>query len=216
METDLKDLVDGLDESVQAVEEERSTGGQLRAALSDANRDQQQVRASLTATRERLKTIEFEWAKTRKVLAIQTAEMDALRYAAAGQVALANIEAGELEKRISLMESALDALRATRPEGGVSDAKAGKTWSMALENMQAQLLALRSARSESRDASLHEDQATFGEEFFEALPAGFEGDFTPSVAAPLPGMDSALKEALKGALGGPAEESIDFDDGSTP
>jgi len=197
LESDVKELVDGL--GTASVERAADAGqaAQLRDALSDARLAQQQMRDTLVSTRERLKGVEFEWAKTRKVLAIQTAEMDALRYETASQMAQASIQAGELEHRIGLLESAFDSLRATKPDGTSENGAAARTWSMALENMQAQLLALREARAQNKPESMADEQAHFEDDFFEALPEDFD-----TAQASLPGDNGALKEAVEGALDG--------------
>ncbi len=125
----------------------------LLRALDEAGRAQEHVRAALAATRERVKVVEFEWEKTKRVLAIQTAEMDALRYAAASQVASANIQAGEMEHRVDTLETSLTeveaaAIEASRdlPEG----LGALRNLRYAVEHMQRQLAALKAARTASR------------------------------------------------------------------
>ena len=171
----------------------------LKRALAEAQTAQQQVQDSLAATRERLKAVEFEWAKSRKAMAIQTAEMDALRNAAASQAAQASIQTGELEQRLHALENSLDSLRATRPSEG--DTGPGKVaWSMALEQMQAQLAALRETRAAAPAEGPHDDQAVFEADFFEALPENFDGPGN------LPGLDDELKDALGDALVGPDME----------
>jgi hypothetical protein len=149
-------------------------------------------------------------------MTIQTAEMDALRNAAASQAAHASIHAGELEQRIAALESAFDSLRLTRPGDGDAS-PAVKTWNMALEQMQAQLEALRTSRSEAGGEGPTDGQAQFEADFFEVLPEDFDEE---TASAPLPGLDPELKDALHGALGGQedrraeaGEESyIDFTD----
>lgn len=199
LESDVKELVDGLGTASVERASDAGQAAQLRDALADAKQAQQQMRDTLVDTRERLKGVEFEWAKTRKVLAIQTAEMDALRYETASQMAQASIQAGELEHRIGLLEAAFDSLRATKPEGGAENGAAAKTWSMALENMQAQLVALREARAQNQPERM-EVQAHFEDDFFEALPEGFDAGDGEPVSAPLPGDNGTLKEAVEGAL----------------
>jgi len=199
--TDLGDVVEGI-----AAAGGGNLGSDLQTALGEAIRAQTQLRESLVATRERLKAVEFEWAKSRKVLAIQTAEMDALRYAAAGQVAQANIQVGEMEHRIGLLEAALDALRANRPEGGTEGGAPGKAWSMALENMQVQLAALRESRSGDGAVRAGGEQALFESDFFEALPEDFEGYKAPAGRRPLPGTDGDFQRFLDGALGEAGED----------
>lgn len=177
----------------------------LLQALAEAGREQAQVRAALSATRERLKCVEFEWEKTRKVLAIQTAEMDALRYAAAGQVASATIQAGELEHRIDMLDSALDqveaaALEAARdlPEG----LGALRNLRAALEHMQREVRALKAARSAStRETGAAPDELSiFETDFFEVLPEDFHIADAGERQRSMPGLDAGLKDALRGKL----------------
>ena len=172
----------------------------LLRALAEAGADQEQVRAALTATRERLKAIEYEWEKTRRVLAIQTAEMDALRYAAASQVASANIQAGEMEHRIDTLEIAISQVDAAAvvasdalPEEGAGIA----TLRAALGHLQEQLHALRAARSahDSDRQRAHDEKMLFDSEYFEALPADFQGHRSGGI----PGLDAELMNALEGA-----------------
>ncbi len=215
LESDVKDLVDGLGAASEARAADAGQAAQLRDALSDAKLAQQQMRDTLVGTRERLKGVEFEWAKTRKVLAIQTAEMDALRYETASQMAQASIQAGELEHRIGLLEAAFDSLRATKPEGGAENGAAARTWSMALENMQAQLVALREARAQNKPERMAEEQAHFEDDFFEALPEDFDRTDGEPDKAPLPGDNGALKDALEGAMGTEATDVATEEDGAS-
>lgn len=177
----------------------------LLRALAEAGEDQEQVRAALIATRERLKAIEFEWEKTRRILAIQTAEMDALRYAAASQVASANIQAGEMEHRIDTLANALDqadaavvAASQALPEGGTGIA----TLRAALAHLQQELAALRVARTAPDVARqrAQDDLNTVDSEYFEALPVGFNGPGSADAQPLLPGLDADLKNALKDVL----------------
>lgn len=200
--SEAQSLADGLAESANARATTAGRESQLRAALEEAGSDRKHLRDSLSATRERLKAVEYEWATSRKVLAIQTAEMDALRHAAASQAAQASIHAGELEQRISSLETALDSLRATQPPPGETDGAAARSWSMALENMQAQLAALREAREGAVPEPAGE-QALFEADFFEVLPEDFDVDVSRS----LPGVDAAFEETIHGALGGPDEDA---------
>lgn len=172
----------------------------LLRALAEAGADHEQVRAALTATRERLKAIEFEWEKTRRVLAIQTAEMDALRYAAASQVASANIQAGEMEHRIDTLETAISQVDAAAvvasdalPEQGAGIA----TLRAALGHLQEELRALREARSvhDGERQRAHDEMSLFDSEYFEALPTDFQGHR----ASMLPGLDADLMSAFEGA-----------------
>lgn len=176
----------------------------LLRALAEAGADHEQVRVALTATRERLKAIEFEWEKTRRVLAIQTAEMDALRYAAASQVASANIQAGEMEHRIDTLETALSQVDAAAvvasdalPEGGAGIA----TLRAALSHLQEELLALRQARTahDGERQRAHDEMTLFDSEYFEALPSDFQGYPGEQRAPMLPGLDAGLMSALEGA-----------------
>ena len=215
LESDVKELVDGLGTASGSRATEAGQAAQLRDALADAKLAQQQMRDTLVGTRERLKGVEFEWAKTRKVQAIQTAEMDALRYETASQMAQASIQAGELEHRIGLLEAAFDSLRATKPEGGSENGATARTWSMALENMQAQLLALREARAQNKPERMAEEQAHFEEDFFEALPEDFDAADGDKVNAPLPGDNGALKDALEGAMGTEATDVATEEDGAS-
>lgn len=177
----------------------------LLRALAEAGADQEQVRSALTATRERLKAIEFEWEKTRRVLAIQTAEMDALRYAAASQVASANIQAGEMEHRIDTLETAISQVDAAAvvasdalPEQGAGIA----TLRAALNHLQEQLHALRQARSahDGERQRVHDEMTLFDSEYFEALPTDFQGHRGGEQRSLLlPGLDADLMSALEGA-----------------
>ena len=189
------------EEADYALAQQARLQGQLMASRRDAE-EALSLRDALAATRERLKSVEFEWEKSRKVLAIQTAEMDALRYETASQVAQASIQAGELEHRIGLLESALDSLRSTRPEGGEEDPATGKTWSMALENMQAQLLALREARSNNVPDQGVEEANLFESDYFEALPEDFEVEVGRAAPDSLPGSGDVLRNTVEDALGG--------------
>lgn len=170
----------------------------LLQALAEASAEQEHVRAALAATRERLKAVEFEWAKSRKMLAIQTAEMDALRYTAATQVASASIQAGEMEHRIDTLETALSQVEGAAlhfagslpEEGGLS-----RTLRAALAHMQAQLSALKKARAASQASS-----GIFDSDSFEVLPESFErGEDDPNQPH-LPGLDEVLKNALQDVL----------------
>lgn len=176
----------------------------LLRALAEAGADQEQVRAALTATRERLKAIEYEWEKTRRVLAIQTAEMDALRYAAASQVASANIQAGEMEHRIDTLEAALSQADAAAvvASGALPEQGAGiATLRAALSHLLEQLHALREARSahEGERQRAHDEMSLFDSEYFEALPSDFQGHKGEHRAPLLPGLDADLMIALEGA-----------------
>ncbi|MCF6285846.1 MAG: DnaA/Hda family protein [Candidatus Hydrogenedentes bacterium] len=196
------------DEADYALAQQARLQGQLTGSRMDVE-EVSSLRDTLSATREHLKSVEFEWEKTRKVLAIQTAEMDALRYETASQVAQASIQAGELEHRIGLLESALDSLRSTRPEGGADESAAGKTWSMALENMQAQLIALRDARANGVQEQATEEPSLFESDYFEALPEDFEVERGGEVSVSLPGVDDALKNVVEDALGGSREGGLE-------
>jgi uncharacterized coiled-coil protein SlyX len=172
----------------------------LLRALAEAGADQEQVRAALTATRERLKAIEYEWEKTRRVLAIQTAEMDALRYAAASQVASANIQAGEMEHRIDTLEIAIaqvDAAAVVATDALPEDGAGIATLRAALVHLQEQLHALREARSahDGDRQRAHDEKMLFDSEYFEALPA----DFQSHRGGGIPGLDAELMNALEGA-----------------
>lgn len=172
----------------------------LLRALAEAGADQEQVRAALTATRERLKAIEYEWEKTRRVLAIQTAEMDALRYAAASQVASANIQAGEMEHRIDTLEIAIaqvDAAAVVATDALPEDGAGIATLRAALVHLQEQLHALREARSahDGGRQRVQDDMALFDSEYFEALPSDFQGHRSGGI----PGLDAELMNALEGA-----------------
>jgi DNA repair exonuclease SbcCD ATPase subunit len=194
----------------------------LLRALAEAGADQEQVRAALTATRERLKVIEFEWEKTRRVLAIQTAEMDALRYAAASQVASANIQAGEMEHRIDTLETALSQVDAAAvvASGALPEQGAGiATLRAALGHLQEELRALRQARSahEGERQRAHDEMSLFDSEYFEALPSDFQGHQGEQRSPMLPGLDAGLMSALEGALAPkPAAAPADAGEDETP
>lgn len=196
--TDTSALVEELAGATRIRDDGQSA--RLRGELAESRTQEKQLRETLSATRERLQAVEYEWAKSKKAMTIQTAEMDALRNAAASQAARASIHAGELEQRIAHAEEALDALRATRPEEHevtIPD----RAWSMALENMQAQLAALRQSRDPEPAHGV--GQALFEADFFEALPEDFDvGDDADA----MPGAGAELREALQGALGGPDED----------
>jgi uncharacterized coiled-coil protein SlyX len=134
------------------------------------------------------------------VLAIQTAEMDALRYAAASQVASANIQAGEMEHRIDTLEMAISQVDAAAvvasdalPEQGAGIATLGA----ALGHLQEELRALREARSahEGDRQRAHDEMSLFDSEYFEVLPSDFQGHR----ASMLPGLDAELMSAFEGA-----------------
>lgn len=186
----------------------------LLRALAEASQEQEHVRAALAATRERLKAIEFEWEKSRKVLAIQTAEMDALRYSAASQVASANIQAGEMEHRIDTVEAALSAVegaalevvRSLPEEEGVT----ARTLRAAVAHMQAQLSALKKARSAPQGGRPPGDWPILDSDFFEALPEDFHVSVDDPNQPHLPGFDEGLMHALQGALSNtPAKRAED-------
>ncbi|MCC6142563.1 MAG: hypothetical protein IT368_02030 [Candidatus Hydrogenedentes bacterium] len=63
------------------------------------------------AAREELRYRQIALETARRTLALQTAEMDALREAAASQVATASVQAGELEFYVGQLESALEISR---------------------------------------------------------------------------------------------------------
>ncbi len=192
------------EEAEYAMAQQSRLQGQLSASRM-ALEESEPLRDTLAATRDRLKGVEFEWAKTRKVLAIQTAEMDALRYETASQVAQASIQAGELEHRIGLLETALESLRTNRPAEGGANGAALKTWSIALESMQAQIAALRETRANAVPELKADDQVLFETDFFEALPNDFEANGNDGEdGRSIPGMNGALKEAVRDAMGGPA------------
>jgi hypothetical protein len=199
------------DDADYALAQQALLQGRL-AASELASEDTDQVRDSLAATRERLKGMEFEWEKARKVLAIQTAEMDTLRNEAASQAALASIQAGELEQRIGALEAALEALRANRPEADGQEEEGATAWAMALENMQTQLAALREDRLRDGDELAGDEQVLFGADFFEALPDDFEVRGGDKPAMVLPGSDNELRDVVEGALGGPAADAEDTED----
>lgn len=171
----------------------------LLQALAGAGREHEHVRAALAATRERLKRVEFEWEKTRKVLAIQTAEMDALRYNAASQVATANVQAGELEHRIDSMESALARVEASAgesaralPEGDA----AARSLRDAVEQLRAQLAAIHRVRSGLETAPpAPGERSIFESDFFEALPDDFQMPVDPDHQAVLPGLEGGMDPA---------------------
>jgi len=177
----------------------------LLRALAEASKEQDHVRAALAATRERLKLVEFEWEKTKRVLAIQTAEMDALRYAAASQVASATIQAGEMEHRIDTLESALTEVEAAAIEAA-RDLPEGlgalRNLRFAIEHMQRQLAALKIARTASSSKSLPESSelSIFDTDFFEVLPEDFHVNVDGERPRAMPGLDDGLKSALEDAL----------------
>ncbi|MBX3176191.1 MAG: hypothetical protein KF886_02415 [Candidatus Hydrogenedentes bacterium] len=150
------------------------TAGALRDAAAESARDSENARAALAATRDRMKRIEFELEKTRKMLAIQTAEMDALRYAAASQVATANVQAGEVEHLLGALDAALGQAEAAAADLGDEHAPS-RTLRAAIGHMRAQMNALQQLRdgraSESEDRN---QPSLFDTEYFEALPDDFD------------------------------------------
>ena len=82
-------------------------------ALAETRTELGQVRAELETARGRIAALEEELRKAYKQVSIRTAEMDALRQAAVSQVAAANVHAGELEQRVRLLETALEAAGGT-------------------------------------------------------------------------------------------------------
>jgi hypothetical protein len=180
----------------------------LLRALAEAGREQEYVRTALAATRERMKQVEFEWEKTRKVLAIQTAEMDALRYAAANQVATATIQAGEMEHRIDTLESALFELEAAAREAArefPGEAPTLRILRAALDHMQAQVRAIQSVRRAGRATPGPSELSLFDTEFFEALPDDFQAPGGDGRQGVLPGLGEGFRSVVENALAGGAE-----------
>ncbi len=107
----------------EEVEALRSEGEHTEQLLEEARAEQGRQGVLLDGARGRLRAVEFELEKSRKQISLQIAEMDALRHEAASQVASANIQAGEMERRIVHLESAVDVARAT---AGSAESDAGR------------------------------------------------------------------------------------------
>jgi chromosome segregation ATPase len=85
---------------------------ELEAELARLQAQCEALESDRAATREELRRRDLALETARRTLSLQTAEMDALRDAAASQVASASVQAGELEFYVGQLESALEISRA--------------------------------------------------------------------------------------------------------
>lgn len=137
----------------------------------------------------RLRQAEIALETSRRSQSLQTAEMDALRAAAARQAAIASVQAGELEHYVARLESALDITRHTgrmtsgalqRAVDGLNGTRAG------LQDALMQLGKLEQLDAGARPRTAEPEAQR---DFFDAVPAHAEG------IVELPGMEIPLEFA---------------------
>lgn len=93
---------------------------QVSGLYEESRAEQGRLSVAFEATRGRLGRVEYELAKARKAQAFLVAEMESLRREAAGQVATANLQAGELEHGIAAVAGLLEQWRGV-PGNGAPD-----------------------------------------------------------------------------------------------
>ena len=124
-------------------------------------------------------------------LALQNAEMEALRHEAATQVASANIQAGEMEHRILSLEAALARLSRNGAANGEEAVKVTEELSRAAEAFR--VLAARQAAFNASMAAISADED-------ERQALLFENDAPPARTHPLPGGGEGLRQMVERAF----------------
>lgn len=165
----------------------------------EAQAERGRLQVALDAAQARLRAVETELEELRRQCAIQTAEMDALRYSAAGRAASASVQAGEFENRIRQLETALDIARQTGSAvGGHLDEVRGQLGG-AFERLHALVEQLDVLRTSNAAASWNDDPDTAQAYLFEI--AGDEEAFAPEVTDAAAMFRQVAEEALNEVAG---------------
>ncbi len=98
-ENEMEEQRQQLEQTRQQLESMQTEHTTLQTRLSDANAQITRLQANQIDEKQ-MRSIEFELEKAHKHTALLISEMDTLRHEAAGQVALANMQAGETERRM--------------------------------------------------------------------------------------------------------------------
>ncbi len=156
-----------------------------------------QVRAALDKSQGILGGTELELEKARRQHGFLTAEMDALRQEAASQVASATIQAGEMERRIGALESALDILRESGRAASVDIRKRSKYLGQTARDLialSARLASIKDIRVASSETPVADNRQIT---LFDALPSSGKDASLPET-----GLDqhAGLREAVEQAL----------------
>lgn len=153
-------------ESKEQLKQHQSESAQLQQQLIHFESQIKALQAN-QVDQERLRALEFELEKSRKHISMLTNEMDSLRQDAASQVAMANMQAGEMERRLHEVQERVglvkQAGRSGLEETRTLQAHTEKA-SQILSDLAKQLEAIESMQIQAPEALDYEaDQATLFE-----------------------------------------------------
>jgi chromosome segregation ATPase len=156
----LNDLKVNNDELLGSLEQAHDEVGQVRSQFVALQSETAAYKNELQQSRERAQSLRAEYDVSRATLARREAEMEALRQEAAGQVAAANAQAGELEGQVGRLRDAHAALQqeTQRAEADVRDLERGLL--AAVEGL-ASVVARLSTASEAEIPLRHKQQDLF-------------------------------------------------------
>jgi hypothetical protein len=185
--------------------EARQQGDNADEMLEESKGQEGRLSVALDAARGRISAIELELETARKQLSFQTAEMDALRHAAATQVASAHVQAGEMEHRITELESALDVVREVGRHTGIDILACSEdleNLADSLSVMARQLAALQavSVVKPKTTESVDEQASLFDAVPFESLPTQMNPPLGSNIISTLPGPDKAFRAVVEEAM----------------
>jgi chromosome segregation ATPase len=145
---------------------------ELEGLLEEARAERGKQKVMLDSAVGRIRGLQNELEKAQKQIRIQTAEMDALRQEAAGQVASANIRLGEVQNELMRYREAWGVVDTMRAEAKADMREVQRLISagaQAADRLSGRMLHILRLQPESTEQS-QEDEAPLEGDLFEAVP----------------------------------------------